>query len=106
VKAARKRAALQIVLLLVALTLEVVFFPQLVTAVMHSLGKAGGPGSEVIAFRDLRVFPGAILFFLIASIVLIRAGESRRVVAAVWLVNVVAVIGATLVYRSIVGPWD
>ena len=96
----------QIVLVLVALTLEVIYFPQLVMAVMHAIGKAAGPGSEVIAFRDLCVLPGAILFFLIASIVLILIGKRRGVIAAVWLANVVAALGAILIYRSIVGPWD
>ena len=96
----------QIVLVLVALTLEVIYFPQLVIAVMHALGRPAGPGSEVIAFRDLCVLPGAIVFLLIASIVLILARRKRGVVVAVWLANFVAAVGATLIYRSIVGPWD
>ena len=102
----RQRIGVQLTLLLAAVLLEVVFFPQLVATLMHLGGKPGGPGSEVIAFRDLYVLPGAVVFLLAAAGVIVSSDGRRLIVTATWVANVVAVVVSIFVYRGMVGRWD
>lgn len=100
------RIALRLALLALVVVVEVLFFPQLVTLWMRAGGKIGGPGSGVVAFRDLYVLPGAAVFLVLAALVVSVRGERRYTIAGVCVANALSLLVAIVAYRAMVTPWE
>jgi len=77
------------VALAMAVMLEVVWYPDIASLVTRFLLREGGPGSEIVFYRDAYVLPAAIAFAISAAAVILygerRQGKwRRRVHYGVW----------------------
>jgi hypothetical protein len=98
----RGQAIAVFVSLVFATLLEVIYFPDLATAIYSLTGGEGGPGSSIGYFRDTYVLAGAIAFLLITGAIFwIVAGRSRRLrptIVIACIVNMALLTASSLWY--------
>jgi hypothetical protein len=95
----------QIGLMAVALACEAIWFPLIATWLMNAGGSRGGPGSEILFYRDRYVIPGAVMFLALVSFILLWS-RRRPLLVAVWLGNALLLIGSVWLYSAAISRWD
>jgi hypothetical protein len=93
--------------LLAAVFVEAYWYPEIAALVTGTLLRQGGPGSEIVFYRDAYVRPATIAFFVAGAALILYVQRRRpewlsRVVCATWAANLLLLVLSLLLYLRVV----